>query len=106
MTSKTRKCPHCLHDVDAAVGLTDKTKNREPTPGALSVCLYCSQPSVFLADLQLRKLTEDEEANPKIISALAPVIQNVQSKPDYLQHLLDDKKSAFTPLNPKRFWGI
>lgn len=51
-----RRCPYCrsLCDDHTSLGLGMKIYFM-PEPGALSVCAYCAEVSVFTEDLQLRR---------------------------------------------------
>lgn len=51
-------CWHCDRPLDAATELMDEGKT--PTPGAVSLCLYCGAIGYFADDLALRAPTDDE----------------------------------------------
>lgn len=50
-------CWHCDRPLDAAAGLDGNEQDR-PTPGAISLCLYCGAVAVFGRDLALLPPTE------------------------------------------------
>lgn len=56
-TTKTEEtcCPQCGMKISAA---TSTEGDHKPTPGDLSVCLYCATPLVFTDGLKLRKMTD------------------------------------------------
>jgi hypothetical protein len=46
-------CPYCDKPLDAASSVNGGAVG--PTPGDYTVCLYCAQPLIYLADLHLGK---------------------------------------------------
>lgn len=50
-------CPNCKKVSDMAYG---PNSDDPPTPGDVSICLYCQSISVFDEDLILREPTEEE----------------------------------------------
>lgn len=53
-------CWHCDRPLDAATSIDDKGQEQHPSPGAVSLCLYCGAVAFFEADLRLRAPTEEE----------------------------------------------
>jgi hypothetical protein len=49
-------CWHCDRMLDAATGF-GPTEGEVPTPGAISLCLYCGAVGVFGSDLELMPAT-------------------------------------------------
>lgn len=50
-------CPHCAVTLDAASAMGS---NKQPKPGAATLCVACGEWSVFGKGLRLRKPTDDE----------------------------------------------
>jgi hypothetical protein len=53
-------CWHCDRMLDAAAEITGTA---EPTPGAVSLCLYCGAVGIFGPDLVLQRPTAEELDN-------------------------------------------
>lgn len=70
MTTTTRtppvRCPACDHLVDAA---TSTQGEATPSPGDLSVCVYCAAVLEFADDLRLTLMTQEQ------VDALEPEIR-------------------------------
>ena len=72
-TPTNAACPYCAKPHTAAVGLTtDDT----PKPGDIVVCCHCGTPSVYTADMQLRKPNAMERT--VIIPGVAPQVTLVR----------------------------
>ena len=56
-TIQPSNCPVCLKQFDAA---TSPFGDSAPTPGDLTVCIYCASFLIFEQDLRLRLMTEQE----------------------------------------------
>ena len=52
-------CPRCGKPLDGATCISE-TRPVQPSPGDLTVCLYCRQASVFTESLGLRRATKAE----------------------------------------------
>lgn len=50
-------CPYCGRVNDASTGVEGGT----PVAGDVSICLYCSLPGIFTAELLIRKPTAEEQ---------------------------------------------
>ena len=50
-------CPNCGKWVDGATGVSADAR---PSPGDISICIYCSHLSAYADDLTLRHLTDEE----------------------------------------------
>jgi hypothetical protein len=50
-------CPNCGKRVDAAMSAEGDHK---PSPGDITICMYCRHLCVFAEDMGLRELTDDE----------------------------------------------
>lgn len=71
-TNDAARCPACLHKLD---GATDPFGDAAPSPGDLTVCLYCSTVSIFQTDLTLRQARKaDYKKMPPDIRAQLRVI--------------------------------
>jgi hypothetical protein len=53
-------CPNCGATLDAATCVTSDTV--QPSPGDLTLCIYCGHLMAFGDDLSFRKLTDSEAA--------------------------------------------
>lgn len=53
-------CPYCGRQNLLATGLNTP---EPPSEGAVNLCWRCREPSLFQADLSLRKATDDERAD-------------------------------------------
>jgi hypothetical protein len=82
-------CPHCGKSLD---GATDPTGGAVPSPGDLTLCVYCAGVSIFGEDMQLRTATEEEEM-------MALPMEQLQSIAAY-KKLLQPSKA----LPPKAAW--
>ncbi len=54
---KETGCPVCCNKLDAATAMHEPA---EPTPGDLTVCIYCASFLQFTDDLDVRPLTESQ----------------------------------------------
>lgn len=53
-------CPYCHEKIDCSTGVL---KDMPPSPGDISICLYCGEPSKFDDQLQMVKLESSELAD-------------------------------------------
>lgn len=54
------RCPYCNAEINRA---TSASGAEAPSPGDLSLCVYCQGLSVFSDDLTFRKITDEERAS-------------------------------------------
>ena len=66
---KKSDCLSCGKTLDAAKGVDGAVR---PTPGSISICLYCGHIAAYAKNLALRELTDKEiievAGNPAIIA--------------------------------------
>lgn len=74
-------CAVCGHKLDGASGVGNNTV---PKPGDVSICIRCTNISVFGDDLKLRKPTENEMKelgrDSNVLKAMALIWLGTQSK--------------------------
>ena len=58
-------CTNCGHLLDSTTGVTE---DRDARPGDISVCAYCGQVSSFDKDLRLKKISDEEMAEMKVLA--------------------------------------
>jgi hypothetical protein len=63
-TLTDQTCLKCSRRLNAHVALNDNDQG--PTPGDMSICLYCNHASVYNDDLSLREPTPEEVKGVKI----------------------------------------
>lgn len=54
-------------------------KGHKPSEGSISICIECAEPSVFNADLSLRKLNEAEQKDKELQETLAKITHVVKT---------------------------
>ncbi len=57
-TNREARCPACMKSLTGATSFDDAT----PSPGDLSICVYCMNVLQFQTDLTVRSLRADELA--------------------------------------------
>lgn len=71
MTKEVRMIHKCLGCGAESDYLTNVTSDDGPSPGDITICLYCGQPMAFADDLSLRPLNHIEkviiEHDPRFI---------------------------------------
>ena len=73
---KTTTCPHCGKHIDASTTGDETGRVRGPSPGDLSLCVYCVEFSVFDEEMRPRKMTAEEAANTE----MNPVAQSIRNQ--------------------------
>ena len=68
-------CPQCGAVNDTADGVEHE---EAPTPGDISVCMYCAAVTVFTNDLKLRTPTSEEMANIRSDAEIWATIKEAQ----------------------------
>ena len=68
MVQQLFPCPHCgvVNDARSPIG-----HNKQPQPGSLSICAYCSGLTIYDENIAQRKCTEE------MIKAFPPVVQAI-----------------------------
>lgn len=86
---KKSLCPYCDSELDGATGVDEEgNANRLPKPGDISICYKCANISMFDDELNLRRLTIEEEKEVlrnKIVVEVQRTILGVNAAFDLLR---------------------
>lgn len=57
---KQSACVNCGKTLDAACEVSEDGKDHGPSPGAITICVYCGHFMAFDDDMSVRELTDEE----------------------------------------------